>query len=77
MIRRSDVPLASAERRYRAPRNDEEREKARAAAYHQAGLVTIDLNEPLSWPFRCEVEQWAEKRWGTRLGKVKSQEGAE
>lgn len=70
MNQRSNIPLASAERQYRTPHNGEDFEKARAAAYRQAGVVTINLNEPLPFGMRELIASWAEKRWGARSTKV-------
>ena len=76
--RRSDIPQASAECRLsRSQRNEEEREKACAAAYHLRGCVMIDLSQPLEDWFRQSVVNWANGRWGTRLTKRDGKGGSE
>ena len=63
----SDIRAGSAECRLsRTPRNDEEREKAAAAAWHRHGVVMVDLNEQLPFEVRETVTYWATRRWGQR-----------
>ena len=63
--KRSDIPLASAEKlAAKAPQNMSEREKAFAAAYHLKDFVTVDLSEPLDWVFRQMLLNYANSRWG-------------
>ena len=66
----SDIQLGSAEKMAaRAPKNDEEKQKVRAAAYHLQNVAFIDLNENLPFEVREVVTWWSDKTWGQRLTK--------